>query len=562
MIHLSMEEGKLRIDAGPMATSRLRTLQGIRSHPKVDPPYWTVTPTYLHAKVLRKMFGADIAMTDDVKRFFLTQKQRWENRKNRLIPSWDLGDLYEYQKVGVGRLTLPGGAFLFDDVGLGKTAEALSALEQYPALVITPKSVKSEWVREATRWAPNARPIVIAGTQAQREKQFAEALETPFALVIISWDLLRKHSRLAGYGGQAMAEGEGDDKELQQFGFRTVIADEAHRAKDPKAKWSRALWALGDEALYRWAVTATPIGNEHADLWSLLRFIEPEMFPSKSKFVDRYIDMVALPWANEPIGLKDENRDEFNEIMDVYMIRRTAKEIPELANKVPELREMRRDIELSPKQKAAYKSMKKEMMATIGDELLMAANPLVLLSRLKYIAAAMPVVSEEGQVVELELPSNKIAVLKEMLENGEIPLPTVVLMESSKLCQLAYETLGDSSQSSAYIDGSVVEGDRKYIIERFQDGKIDVLFGTTAIAEGVNLHRGASQVFLQLPSSLIKWVQMSGRVARIGNERPIIPNFLLLSEGTVDQVIYDVIVAKTERLEDVVRDKSRIFGTL
>jgi hypothetical protein len=64
-------------------------------------------------------------------------------------------------------------------------------------------------------------------------------------------------------------------RELNGGWVRTVIADEAHKAKDPKAKQTRALWAVGQEATYRWPMTGTPVAVQPEDLWALLHFVDP-----------------------------------------------------------------------------------------------------------------------------------------------------------------------------------------------------------------------------------------------------------------------------------------------
>jgi superfamily II DNA or RNA helicase len=65
-------------------------------------------------------------------------------------------------------------------------------------------------------------------------------------------------------------------------------------------------------------------------------------------------------------------------------------------------------------------------------------------------------------------------------------------------------------------------------------------------------------IFLQDPDSLIQMQQMMGRVPRIGNERDVVVAYHLVSEDTVDEAMYDVVVNKTLRLEEIVRDEERL----
>jgi hypothetical protein len=58
------------------------------------------------------------------------------------------------------------GTFLADEQGLGKTVEALTAIEAdgaYPAVVVCPASMKLGWERETQRWLPHRSVTVVQG---------------------------------------------------------------------------------------------------------------------------------------------------------------------------------------------------------------------------------------------------------------------------------------------------------------------------------------------------------------------------------------------------------------
>ena len=70
------------------------------------------------------------------------------------------GELKPFQRAGVSYLLARRRAFLADEQGLGKTIEALAALEAggaYPAVVVCPASLKLNWLRELERWLPQRR---------------------------------------------------------------------------------------------------------------------------------------------------------------------------------------------------------------------------------------------------------------------------------------------------------------------------------------------------------------------------------------------------------------------
>lgn len=67
-------------------------------------------------------------------------------------------------------------AILADDMGLGKTIQALSYLaylkEEHGIrgkhLIVCPKTVCINWLKEATKWLPTFRAVILPNTQLER----------------------------------------------------------------------------------------------------------------------------------------------------------------------------------------------------------------------------------------------------------------------------------------------------------------------------------------------------------------------------------------------------------
>ena len=79
------------------------------------------------------------------------------------------GELQPFQWAGVRYVLDARRAFLADEQGLGKTVEALAALEAddaFPAIVVCPASLKLNWERETARWLPHRSLAVIEGRVA------------------------------------------------------------------------------------------------------------------------------------------------------------------------------------------------------------------------------------------------------------------------------------------------------------------------------------------------------------------------------------------------------------
>lgn len=493
-------------------------------------------------------------------------------------------DLYPFQQVGVQFLALAGQAVLMDEMGSGKTVQVVRALRTlshrhdtggesvvFPALVVCPNGVKYVWEREFARWWPEVRVQVVAGGAGERRKQLLAEAD----VFVINYEAVRLHARLAAYGSIALQRCHVCDKglneedhpqrkcewcrrELNEVPYKTVITDEAHRLKDPRAKQTRAVWSImhGGDVRYRYALTGTPIANDLSDLWAIMHGVAPAEYPTKTKFVDRYVQReFSFFGGMEMAGVRPETRDELFKVLDPRT-RRLPKAVtlPQLPPKVYS----ERYLEMSPKQRKAYRQMEKHMVTELENGVLIAKNPLVKVGRLMQFASAYAEVDEEANV-HLAEPSNKVDALVELLDElGEEPL--VVFAASKQLIKLAAARLERLKVPIGVATGDQTPAQRQRAVDEFQQGKLRVILGTIdAAGEGVTMTRARHLCFLQRHWSALKNAQAEGRVHRVGSEvHDRIEIIDLLSLGTVEQRQRDRLGDKLMRLEEVVRDKEML----
>jgi len=561
------------IGAGPRDTGLCQAVPGTRAS-KLDVATgtveWTCPATLYHATVLRAVFGERITYGAEVEAWAHEQFAAEADRmfiKRAAVKAG--GNLYDFQKTGANWLWHDS-SILGDDMGTGKTIQALAALNarrrtdhgMYDALVVTTNSMKFKWAEEAKIWSPAwSSVVVVDGTADKRRKLILSA--PPGSLFVINWESLRLHTRLAGYGSIHLSNEERTNRDFNLRAIRYVIADEAHKAKDPHAKQTRALWAVSAQSSHRWALTGTPVANSPLDLWALLHFMNPNTWASKQAFQDRYVFGIETNWGYEPVGWQQSTKDELFRFVDHYFLRRSKAEVlPQLPEKTYE----RRLIEMHPKQAKAYKSMKKELMTEVNGELLTAGGGLEKLIRLSQIASAMPVLDqytdENGNVrtavVALEDPSNKVATLLDILAEGGDE-SVVVFAASKKLINLAEQALEKKGISLVRITGDESAEIRSIGVQQFQEGLVRVALCTFgAGSEGITLTRAATAVFLQRPWSLVQSRQAEDRIHRIGQDAEKVLIIDLVSAGTVDVGVHDALVVKGETLESVVRDRDRL----
>jgi SNF2 family DNA or RNA helicase len=497
--------------------------------------------------------------------------------------------LLSFQRSGVAFLVKSRRAILADPPGTGKTAQLIRTLQvlqemgenPFPALVVCPNSLKlSTWARELTTWAPELSVQVVDGNAAQRRKQLTNDCQ----VFVLNWEGVRLHSRLAPYGTIALTEKEKALKELNELGLRTVICDEAHKSKDPQAAQTRAVWSALHGAEFRYLASGTPVTENIGDLWALLHGIEPEWFPAKTKYIDRYAETSLNVFGGlEVHGIRPENKGEFFQIIDPLM-RRIPKEAA-LPHLPPVLPVQIRHTVMGAKQKKAYDEMERDMIAQLND-LLVAPNPLSQLIRLNQFASASAEVVpgtkwEKQQMWEgdllvekkvevptaqvlLSAPSAKVDDLVDLLEELGPDEPLVVAAVSRQLIELAAERLKKLKISYGLITGAQSQYERDQAVQRFQNGSIRVVMLTLgAGAEGITLTRSRTMLFMQTSYSEVQNMQARDRVHRIGSERhDAIRIIEQITPGTIEERRRELLATKQIRMEEVVRDRATLAKLL
>ncbi len=425
--------------------------------------------------------------------------------------------LYPYQELGVKFMRENKKVILADEMGLGKTAQAIMASEP-PVLVIASKGMKYWWKQEIERWYDE-------GSTWIPECDEDVELSVTSSFTIVHWEVLRLWPN------------------LRKVKWGTVIPDEAHKAKNRKAQRTKALWAICRNAERVLLLTGTPIVNQPADIWSLLKCLYPKEYTSYWRFFNEYVLASQNPWGGfDIIGVK--NREGLLEEISDKVLRRTKKSVlPDLPPKVYTVI----PIELYPDQVKAYNEMRDYMLTIIEDNTpVMAPTVLAQITRLRQITVGHGAFTEPSEWPRAS--AAKLDVLVDYLDDRDGK--TFVVTQFVWAATEAARRLNSRKISAEVLTGATPVEERVELIERFQEqDDPKVLCATIQTGgEGWTLTTADMIVFLDRPWSPQVVSQAEDRLHRIGQRLPV-QIVSLIAENTIE-----------DRVEEALAHKQDIFN--
>ena len=594
-VELDASSSKILINAEWRYKELCKSIPGAKWDPKEN--YWHLPLSWSGCLALRSTFKSNLEIGPNLTQWAMNEKTSRIDPANFLREVTEQmdgdQDLFPHQRAGVNFLSTARRALLADEPGLGKTAQAIRALKKlkdsgeavFPALIVCPNTLKMNWKREFALWWPEVKVEIVTGTPAQKRKQFDSfgGAEQPADVLVINWESLRTHSRLAPYGSVALARCnecgglsekvtpsrcEVHKRDLNEIDFKSVIADEVHRSKDPKSKQTRALWSATGDADIRFALTGTPIANNVVDLWTILHWLSPEEWPSKTRWIDRMVDTMLNAFGGLMVlGVKSHMKEEFYATLNPRM-RRMLKNV--VLPWLPEVTVERRDVEMSTKQKKAYNEMRDWMIAELeSGGVVSAPSVLTQTLRLLQFASSYAEMTADPSTGELRAtliePSCKIDALMDDISHGDFGDDSIAVSAVSRqLIELLSARLTKSGIAHGLITGAQNEEERQRAVDDFQSGKTKwILFTAQAGGVGITLTAARRLIRLQRPWSLVDDKQVNDRVHRIGSE--IHDNIIItdyVTSGTVEERVREVLETKADSFEEVVKDKEQLLKML
>lgn len=477
---------------------------------------------------------------------------------------------YAHQKRALAKVArLDGNAGLFMPMRTGKTKVAIDwagiAYHNHglrKVLIVCPISVISVWVDEIQKHSPVpgiAQPLrQSAATNAEDVKHWTEHPDTYERIhwLVINYEMVWR--KIAGGGPQ------GGDTTLDQVIARwkpdLVIADEAHKLKNPQSRQSKALARLGQAARMRLALTGTPVTKAPLDLFGLFRFVDPDALGQKTwaGFKDHYAEWE--PARYEPrikIVKRYKNLDELVARTRAHSFRVKLEDCFDLPAKTYQTI----PVPLRGAARKAYDDMAHEMIAYLeGGRVATADIVLEKLIRLSQITSGF-VKDAEGK--EVDIHSEKLSALMDLISDMVEQDEKVVVFcrfkhdyhrISSKLTQggIRYAMLtGETrpSQRSVEIELFQTEPDIKVFVAQTQAGSL-----------GIDLSAARLAVFYSLDYNWATYQQAQDRILNVRNPRPL-GIYHLVCPRTIDVVQLRVLKSRGDLADALIHNPRALLDS-
>ena len=439
---------------------------------------------------------------------------------------------HNYQRVAIDRLVSSPRLALFQDMGLGKTVEVLTAIQELRmrwrvsrVLVVAPKKVaEATWTAEAERWNHTAgmRVSRVLGTLKQR----IMALNTPAELYVINRENV---PWLVDYY-------------RNDWPFDGVVLDESSSFKNHQSKRFKAMKKVLDRVRWLVLLTGTPAPNGLEDLWAqiylldqgqrlgrtITSFREAFFTQDRSYPGQQYRTYSPQPGADMRIEAA---------ISDICVSMK-AEDYLELPDYVEDVV----PVELDDAAKKAYKKLEREALLQVDGSTITAGTAAVLNGKLLQLCSGA-VYDTGGQAIEIH--SCKVEAFMETVErlNGQHAIVFYWYRHELERLLKALEEKFPRLRVRVYAG----EEDERL----WNAGEVDLLLAHPAsCGYGLNLQYGGHHmIWFGLPNwALEVYQQACKRLHRQGQQLPVVSHILTV-KGGMDEVVLAALHAKGDAQE-------------
>lgn len=469
--------------------------------------------------------------------------------------------LYQHQKAGARFLASQPYAMLADEMGVGKTRQALAAASELFAkgtidrvLVLCPAAVRYAWGEEIGKLMLEGMGLSLGSYNADKQELYLashggklDPHQPHLPIAIVSYGLLPQ-----AHHAQAL-------RKWCVAGDALLICDESSFLKSREAQTTQGALAIRAGCQRCWLLTGTPVANSPLDLWSQAQVMAAGLhgpiagfknfyhFRASYGYLSGYKGRQWFPDREKLPGLRERFRP--------FVLRREKVDCLDLPPKTYTVRE----VPLTPSTWKVYQELRREALLVLSDEdVRPEPNAVVRLLRLcqltsGHITGVMDETGCEVLITTRDTSNEKLSWIAEAILEGELADERALIVwcrwrrERERLAILL------KNIPVTQIHGSQSQKDRELNLKEFcapSPRRVVLLAQPHAGGYGLTLTAAATAVYLSNDYSYITRVQSEDRCHRIGQTRPVTYVDVLATgprnERTVDHAILKALKAKED----------------
>lgn len=443
---------------------------------------------------------------------------------------------FDYQREAIQFLLDTPRAALHIDVGMGKTAIALSVVNELlqtfevaRVLVIAPINViYNTFPDELGKW-DQFQWIRFVKLHGQDKVELVSSTAPV---------------HLLNYEGIAWM---GNTLKDWSTRYDMVVMDESHWVKDPSTMRFKWLSATTVKVPRMLLMTGTPVGNSLLDLWAQYFLLDrgARLGGSMYQFKTSWFRATGYQgYTMEPLPETEEHLTRLVSDITFTVKRPEGSLVDKTESVLP--------VELDEEDLDNYKKFERDYLLELDeqDEPIEAFNAATLANKLRQYANGFVYGEDEtGARIVVSIHDRKIERLMELLDAAEDPVMVVcTFVEDFRMIRKA---LGYGVPS---IFGETTKAMTRKHIKNWNAGRYPVmLIHPRSVGVGVNLqHGGCRQVWLSPDWSYLSKTQAVGRIWRTGQEKPVTIE-IMVAEGTIDEMIMEALEEKENTAKQFAR---------
>ena len=435
--------------------------------------------------------------------------------------------LRDYQKYGYKWLKYLTdnnlGACLADDMGLGKTLQAIALLSKVheekkkKSMVIMPKSLIYNWENEIKRFSPKLKVGIYYGIN----RDFSSLKKVD--IILTTYGTIRN-----------------DIESLLKQKFDLLILDESQNIKNINSQTTKAVLLLN--AKKRVALSGTPIENNLLELYSLFRFLNPEMFGSVQEFTNDYIVPIQKYSDTSTI-------EELRKKIYPFLLRRVKKEVlADLPDKIEKLVY----VDMNDKHRRFYEERRKYYYSLLEKNTSSQGNfdkffVLQAINELRHIVSSPEL--ENKKIIS----SKKEVLIENVIEAIENNHKVLVFVNYLSSIESICDSLKENKIKYLKMTGQTK--DRQNLVDKFQNDSRYKVFVMTLKTGGVGLNLvSADTIFIYDPwwNTTVE-NQAIDRAYRLGQDKTVFA-YKMIMRNTIEEKILKLQEIKNKLLDDLISE--------